>query len=220
MGLYTRFFCQKFGAKQVIAFEPMKDNLAQLNENIALGKIGDRVTVFPYALADVDSEQEFQIDDFSTGSATLSFVTKGEAAQGRKQYGLSAKSEMVVCHRLDTLIEKLGLPNPDVIKIDIEGAEYHFLVGARDCLMRFSPKLMVELHGLDKARAVYHYLTELGYHCAAKVSPRLEPSGYCRLDDTIIKAARDCYDIHFLLAAKDSAALPVTVQPMSENGQK
>lgn len=212
IGLYTRFFAACFDAAQVVAFEPVPDNRRQLEKNVDLGKIGHRVTILPFALADADGEQEFRVDDMSSASSTLSRVTGGCAAQGREQYGFSPKVRLVACRRLDSIIADLKLPAPDVIKVDVEGAEDLLLLGATDCLRSQSPKLAIELHGADKAKAVFAILSDLHYRCAAKVSHRLDCSGYCLLNDSIVDAARDFYDIHFLLASKKPDDLPAAVR--------
>jgi FkbM family methyltransferase len=212
IGLYTRFLANLLGAAKVLAFEPMQDNLAQLVANIELGGIADRVTVLPYALAHLDGEQELQVDDMSSASAALSLVTGGKAAEGRRQYGLPPKSELVQCRRLDGLIEGLGLPPPDLIKVDIEGAETLFLRGAMETLRTYSPRLLIETHGAAIARQVFDTLTDLGYHCAAKVSERIDPAGYCILTPAKMEMAQDLYDVHFLLAARDAHDLPDRIE--------
>jgi FkbM family methyltransferase len=212
IGLYTRF-CAAFGAGRVVAFEPMKDNLTQLERNIDLGGIRDRVTVFPYALSDVDAVQELQIDDLSSASAALAVVTGNQAAQGRRQYGFSPKAEPVTCHRLDSILAEECIPPPDAIKVDIEGAEGLFFAGALDCLARSSPRLVAELHGADKARAVYDLLTSCGYTCAGRVGLHLNATGYCRLDAEMMSGIRGDYDVHFLVATKDPADLPLVIGP-------
>jgi FkbM family methyltransferase len=212
IGLYSRFLVNCFGAARVIAFEPMRDNVAQLISNLELGGIKDQVTILPIALCDSDEQQELQLDDFSSASAALSSVTGGEASQGRKQYGLLPKTEAVTCRRLDTVIEELNLPPPDVIKVDIEGAEGMFLLGAMKVLRQHSPKLLIELHGASHAKAVYRTLRDLGYHCAGSVSRRLAPAGYGILNDAIVDQASDQYDIHFLIAAKNPGDVPAVIR--------
>jgi hypothetical protein len=58
---------------------------------------------------------------------------------------------------------------PDVIKIDVEGAEYDILVGGEQTLLRHDPALLIEVHVrkirhfLHKERHVRKYLQSLGY---------------------------------------------------------
>ena len=213
IGLYSRFFITRFGAGQVVAFEPLSDNLAQLDKNLELGKIRDRVQLVPYALGDSDGREDFQVDDLSFASSTLARVTDGAAAQGRKQYGLGPKTAVVTCRRLDSVIAEMRLPPPDVIKIDVEGAEDLVLLGATECLSNTRPKIVMELHGVTSARAAFARLSSLGYHCTAKVSRRIDDSEYCRLTPSVVQKAIEFYDIHFLLASRDPSDLPDIVKP-------
>jgi FkbM family methyltransferase len=218
VGLYARFLVNCFRAARVVAFEPMRENLAQLKTNIDLGNIADRVTVVPYALADSDGQQELQADDLSTATAALSSVTGGHAAVGRRAYGLPPKAELVTCRRLDSVVAELNLPVADVIKVDIEGAESLFLSGATDYLKNKSPKVVMELHGADKAKQAFTFLSQLGYRCAAKVSTRLDGSGYCKLNESLVEMAQDKYDIHFLMASKDPRDLPDRLESFRARG--
>jgi hypothetical protein len=64
--------------------------------------------------------------------------------------------------RLDTLVERLGLPWPGLLKIDVEGAEAAVLRGAPRVLER-RPALVVETHGAEVERACADVLAPLGY---------------------------------------------------------
>jgi FkbM family methyltransferase len=64
---------------------------------------------------------------------------------------------------LDTLISELDLRPPDLIKIDIEGAEVRAVAGMRQTLEQARPRLVIELHGPDVAADTLAQLTELGY---------------------------------------------------------
>lgn len=62
---------------------------------------------------------------------------------------------------LDELVAEIG--PPDVIKMDIEGAEVPALRGATQLLTRHSPKWLIELHGEDCERGVQEILSKHGY---------------------------------------------------------
>jgi FkbM family methyltransferase len=210
LGLYDRFLVSNLGAGRVVAFEPSPENRRFLAANLALGGIADRVTVVPVALADEDSLAEFQVDDVQTSSGTLSKVTGGEPSEGRRNLKLGPLTEQVLCRRLDTVVAEEGLPLPDVIKIDVEGAEPLLLRGAASLLRERQPKLVVELHGAAVAREVISLLHDFGYACAARVSPHIHPSGYGPVDLSVLPQVKDLYDVHFLVAARDPAALPAS----------
>jgi FkbM family methyltransferase len=77
---------------------------------------------------------------------------------------------------LDALIESLHLRAPDVIKIDVEGAEGVAVAGMIGTLSRHKPTLMIELHGVAAAHAALTHLAPLGYSYQAISDGRQFPS--------------------------------------------
>jgi hypothetical protein len=63
--------------------------------------------------------------------------------------------------RLDGLAAEEGLPAPDLIKVDVEGAEGDVLEGAGQILANARPVLLIETHGTNKA--VAHVLAGCDY---------------------------------------------------------
>jgi FkbM family methyltransferase len=210
LGLYCRHLAGTLGAGRVVAFEPSADNRRLLMENLALGNIADRVTVLPMALSDEDGMADFQVDDMQSASGTLSKVTGGAPSVGRRNLGLAPLTEQVLCRRLDTVVAEERLPPPDVIKIDVEGAEGLLLRGAAGLLRDRGPRLLVELHGAGMARDVVTLLHDLGYACAGKVAPHVHSGGFGRVDPSLLGRVEGLYDIHFLAASRDPADLPAS----------
>src|SRR5262249_55222707 len=141
IGLHVRFLVRCFGTRKVIAFEPISQNVELLAKNVQLGHCENRVQIFQLALADFDGEDEFQVDDISTASGSLNVITCGEACQARKQYGFSPLTQKVTVARIDTLRARGDLPIPNVIKVDVEGAEERLLRGGLGTLRTYSPNL-------------------------------------------------------------------------------
>ncbi len=211
IGLYTRFALGLFGAGTVVAFEPMTENRLMLQRNIDLGKVTDRVRILPFALSNVDDESAaLQIDDMQTGSAALDAVKHGKAADGRAALGLKPKTEVVRCRRLDSLLAGGELPPPNVIKIDIEGAEKMMLEGAVEALQRHSPRLLIELHGAPIAREVVTFLLDRNYHLMG-TGWKFSPANHGPVDRDLLPHIQDEYDLHFLVAAQNPDDLPQTV---------
>jgi hypothetical protein len=72
----------------------------------------------------------------------------------RESHEPDAANELVVRKRkLDTLVAAEGLPAPDLVKIDVEGAEAAVLDGAAEILQRTRPGLLIELHSTNRAVA-------------------------------------------------------------------
>jgi FkbM family methyltransferase len=211
LGLYSRYLLV-LGAGRVIAFEPDAANRALLAENLALAEAGSRVTVLPYAVADREGGAEFQVDDVQSTSGTLSKVTGGAPSVGRQNLRLPPLTATVACRTLDSLAAE-GLPRPDVVKIDAEGAELLVLAGAAKMLRESGPKLLIELHDAELARQALPLLEALGYACAAKTSDRIHPGGFGRVDSSVLPKVVDLYDIHFLVACRRAADLPAAWVP-------
>ena len=206
IGLYVRFMVSEFHALRVVCFEPMTENRQLLEANIKAGGLQEQVQIVPTALADNDGEEDLQVDDMMSGSAVLNRVTAGEPCEGRRHYGMPSLTERVAVGRLDRLVRTQQLAPPDVIKVDIEGAEVLMLQGARETLKTSRPDLLIELHGVAVGQSVFRFLNELGYACFGEVRLDAKPV-YCRLTEAIIERLKDHYDLHFLVASFDGRKL-------------
>lgn len=145
----------------VVALEPAPSAWQQLNHNLSLNPFRNIVSL---AVAASDRE----------GTATLYFAPRG-ADGGANLYGALPKqsgSATVPTLPLDTLREREGLPYPHFLKVDVEGAEYATLRGARDILASGRPLLLVELKnermqaGGWTGEELATYLREFGYRPA------------------------------------------------------
>jgi FkbM family methyltransferase len=213
LGLYVRFLIQQFDAGRVVAFEPMSDTFALLEANVAKDpKVAARTTLFKVAVGDVESVEKFQVDDMSSASSTLDRVSGGAASQGRLQYGLPPRFEIVQVMPLDTVIERNHLPPPQLIKIDIEGAAPLALAGMRRTLQTHRPDLVIETHGTEEARAVLLALQSHGYHCFGFVE-RDGSRGYFELAESDVKPVGDFYQPHHLVASTQPEKLRDEINP-------
>ena len=136
-GLYSLFAARRVGPSgRVIAVEPSSRERAILQANLARNQI-DNVTVVPNALADRPGAAELKIAPTSHGGHNTlgQFVYEGDSAVAR---------ENVAVETLDGLVERLGIAQIDVVKVDIEGAELKLFAGGRNLLSRQRPTLLVE----------------------------------------------------------------------------
>src|SRR5262249_9806017 len=138
-------------AGRVVAFEPLESNARRIEHNAGLNGFG-HISVRKQALGRIDGEAEFRVSQRCTWGK---LARVGGVAQ-----------EVATCTvpvpRLGTVLSggADGRP-PDVVKIDVEGAEVEVLQGAHDTLRRLRPVLLVELHGTN--RAVAELLSEAAY---------------------------------------------------------
>jgi FkbM family methyltransferase len=128
---------------RVIAFEPLPANARQIKYNASLNNFS-HVMVREEAMSDKDGEALFQ---------TTGFPTTGKLENGHFNKE-KAGEVMVRVRSLDAVITEAKLPSPDLIKMDVEGAETLVLRGASQTLMSARPVLLIELHGTNKPVAL------------------------------------------------------------------
>jgi FkbM family methyltransferase len=146
VGSYTLQASRLCGPEgRVVAFEPSPDNLAYLARHIDINRL-ENVTVIAAALTDSDGHARFH--------ATADRVTSHLAMHG---------SIVVRCHRLDTLVERGTVPQPDIIKIDVEGAEAAVLRGALHVLRTARPVIFLATHGSMARGECEEILSTAGY---------------------------------------------------------
>lgn len=111
------------------------------------------VRVIPVAVAESVDLRNFCV---AARSRSASFLL----GYGSTQTGGTAEQHTVLSVTLDWLAERLSLP--DVLKIDVEGAELEVLHGATSLLERKRPVILCEVYP-DAARSVAALLSSMDY---------------------------------------------------------
>jgi FkbM family methyltransferase len=128
-GYHTLLASQLVGRHGLVfAFEPVPTNAANIRRHLALNAVRN-VVVVEGAVSDVDGTALFD-----SGVNLMSGHLCGMGT-------LSVRSLT-----LDHEIERGALPEPDFIKIDVEGAEAQVLLGAQNLLASRHPRLFIETH--------------------------------------------------------------------------
>lgn len=139
-GQYAVLFAALTGASgRVFSFEPDETARSFLVRNIELNNLRDRVSVEPVALSDQNGQHTF----FSLGGNSMSSLSR--AGLGTASHSSEISETIVTTIRLDDFISDRGLPCPQWIKIDTEGAEILILKGAPETL-RLVSGILCELH--------------------------------------------------------------------------
>jgi FkbM family methyltransferase len=175
IGYITLLLAQAVGASgQVISFEALPDNVERLLGNLALNKLEARVQVEAVAVVDHSRRVEFLVGP-SGG------MGKAQGSAGRQSIKYARTLE-VPGLSLDEFVFQLGHPEPQIIKIDIEGGEVLALPGMLRLLKEAKPLILMELHGADAAKFCWQALVQAGYQIGRMAPGFPAVSGWESLD--------------------------------------
>lgn len=137
---------------KVVAFEPNPKLFRILSDNAAFNA-RDRITCVPCALSDTE------------GTALLHLSESDMSASLRDDFDphRTGTTEVVRTESLDHFLTDFAKNERVVIKVDVEGQEERFLVGARETLSLRQPDLIMEvaLRFSEQSNAI---LKDRGYH--------------------------------------------------------
>lgn len=123
LGYYTCLAAQH--GKQVVAFEPQQQNLSCLMRNLTTNGYQELVEIFPLALSG------------KSGLVALYGVSGPSASLIKGWAGYSSSyNQLIPVSTLDNVLGARFLDKQVFVKIDVEGAEYQVLEGARTMLNR------------------------------------------------------------------------------------
>lgn len=136
-GLYTLLASKKVGSKgRVLAFEPSARERRRLEKHLRMNRC-ENVSALPYALGRERGEASLYVTDGPQDFCnSLRLPDVSDAVQETR----------VEVRRLDHMLDELGMPRIDFVKLDVEGGELEVLTGAERLLERRPrPVLLVEV---------------------------------------------------------------------------
>ncbi len=129
----------------VYSFEPAYQNFYKISQNITLNSLDSKIHCFPIAFSSSVSINEFIYQDTSLGTSRCFYNDSNQFRFGNNDKTIK-KSTLIFS--LDTFIKQFNLPQPEMIKIDVDGAEEDILKGA--CTTLSSKKLKTVLVEIDE----------------------------------------------------------------------
>jgi FkbM family methyltransferase len=146
VGYYTLLAAQPVGEKgKVIAFEPLPRNVKYLRRHVEMNRCSN-VMIIEAAVTDKRGKSSF---DTGRDSFTGHLSQKGDL--------------QIITVSIDELIAARKIPHPDLMKINVEGAEMHVLEGARLTLTRYEPEILLSTHSDRLHERCIDFLVSLDY---------------------------------------------------------
>lgn len=151
----------------VFAFEPNPTNVERAEEIMDLNPdLKNRVTVLNLALSnEVGSTKFLSTDDIEGGTSTGGFIDEANTLWERDRYinDIGFKVREVKIDTIDNLVSSNVVLPPDMLKIDVEGAEQSVLEGAQNTIIKYRPLIIVEFHSIYSAYRCIMILSDLKY---------------------------------------------------------
>lgn len=167
IGIITLFLSKAVGETgTVVSFEPNPETFAILRKNVDMNGLNN-VNLVNSGLGEKRDTLSLVYGEYDGAQGTLDKALQEWLTKTRP--GVKWKAALVEVYPLDEYIFVASLPDPDFIKIDVEGYEYSVLLGMQDTIRRCKPALLLEIHGegreqkLENAKKVVKLLASYDY---------------------------------------------------------
>ena len=115
---------------KVLSFEPAYQNYFKLHENISLNKLDEQIEAFCISFGDKLQTGNFNIFETSFGSSKGNYNADNYYQVNRADYFQNLKKicqKKTLVFSIDSFIKIFNLPEPSLIKIDVDGGEFEIL---------------------------------------------------------------------------------------------
>jgi len=153
VGYYTVLGSRLTSAQgKVFSFEPLVRNISYLYRHVKINKLNN-VIIIPSACSDAESITAF----LQSPVTSMGRIENSEIA-GIPDVNMTVVSTVT----LDAVADKLQV-KPNVLKIDVEGAELAVLRGAERIISSFKPAIFLSVHSQELRTDCLKYLLNFGY---------------------------------------------------------
>lgn len=158
IGFYSWLLLTHNSSLKTVIFEADPVNI-ELIESTALAAKINNIQLINAAVSNESGKANFAIDKLTGATGTLQI---SEQTFIQRHYRKAPNLIEVKTVTLDQMWIKLGLPVPNLIKIDVEGAEKKVFDGAIELIQIHKPCLIFETTFPEKIKVI-EYLKHLGY---------------------------------------------------------
>jgi FkbM family methyltransferase len=177
IGMFSLFAAKLSPSVQVYAFEPAPETFDLLRKNVLANKLSN-VQCHQCAVSSKTGKQTLYLDVGSTADTTVASRIKEPA---------SVRTQEVDCISLDELFARCGISRCNLMKVDVEGAEFEI----------FEAASLQTLAKIDAIAMEYHEHEDRRHH---ELSDLLKAHGYC------VRVSEDRYPDLGMIYARRIAA--------------
>lgn len=174
VGLFSNLIANKINInRKILAIEPTPNAFKMLENNISRNKNEDKVIAFNGIASDKEGEYQINIVQGMEEYSSIGRLVHS-AVENNKFIKLEVKGDTI-----DNLVKKYKI-EPSLIVIDVEGAEFNVLKGARETLKKFHPIIISELNDKllaqqdSNSKQIINFLLELNYKIVDSESNNLD----------------------------------------------
>jgi FkbM family methyltransferase len=139
---------------KVIAFEPIPQNISQIQKHLLANNINN-VVLENMAISDTTGQVSFVIEENNANSHLSEIYIQHADTKPLQTININSV-------RLDDYV-KCNLLTPNVIKIDVEGAEIKVLNGARETFIKYKPVCIISTHSKQLCDECISFFADNGY---------------------------------------------------------
>ena len=183
-GTHTLGFSLLAGPEgKVYAFEPHPLNNERLRKNIEANIAEcNNITVIEEAISNSKGTVNFEmITELESGWSSTSRIleTGSQEKETKVKRHIEVKTDTI-----DNLLSEGRIERPDIIKIDVEGEEYHVILGAVSAIQKYKPAFFIEIHTIECMFLIHKMFYEWGYAVDLIFK---EPDGRCFIKAEFVK---------------------------------
>ena len=141
-GIFSIYAANKSRNSIIYAVEPEEGNFNQLKNNIKLNLLSKRIFTIKKALANRNGKINLYVNEKSSRAHNL--------------YSGKGKSQIVDVIKIEDLLDDLKIKTCDIIKMDIEGAEYEVLFNCSKKILSKIKKIFLECHDISNINSNYN----------------------------------------------------------------
>lgn len=165
VGASSLIFSKLVGLKgKVLGFEPNPFNrnrsFINISNNPSLSK---NIYIYPIAMGEDEGDREMLLSsEIDSGYSSTSRLKGSHSKLHDSELPEGFEKILVKVKTLDAFVKENKII-PDIIKVDIEGAEHNFLLGGLETLRKYKPVLYIEIHSEYCAIRCFEILRSVGY---------------------------------------------------------